>query len=532
MTIEQVNSNEHVPLAPGVREKGVLLITPPSIFLMDERVFVSLGILKVAAMLRKHGVPVQHLDLSGVQNYTDVVKDYLPNCGVHHIGITTTTPQLPACVNVIEAIKEVRPDARLILGGPHVTLTHSAYKLEKKQGRVARAHTAFEHLSDLVDVLVTGDGEFAVFKALTEDPPLVVDGDDPKQGYFMSNSVYDDTPYPARDLVDLNTYHYSIENFKSTSLIGQLGCPFACGFCGGRLSKSLRVIRTRTVESIVEELRILNTQYGYTGFMFYDDELNVSKSMIPLMNAITDLQSELGVEFRLRGFVKSQLFTLEQAEAMYRAGFRWVLSGFESGSPRILENINKRSTRDENTRAVEFSKKAGLKVKALMSVGHPGESEETILDTQKWLMEIDPDDFDCTIITTYPGTPYYDEAQPHPDQPGVWTYTYAKTGDRLHAYDVDFLRTADYYKGDPDGGYQSFVFTDHLSAEKIVELREQVEKEVRAHYKIPYPTAKSAVRYEHSMGQGVNLSLPDHILRKADISLAGGDVRNAKLKQK
>jgi anaerobic magnesium-protoporphyrin IX monomethyl ester cyclase len=498
-----------------VKSNGVLLITPPSIFLMDERVFVSLGILKVAAMLRRRGIPVQHLDLSGVENYIEVISDYIPNCGVKHIGLTTTTPQLPACVKVIRAIKELRSDVRIILGGPHVTLTHSAYKLELKENRVARAHTAYKHLQELAHVLVTGDGEFAIFEALATNPPTVIDGDDPKQELFMSNSVYEDTPFPARDLVDLSTYHYSIEDFRSTSLIGQLGCPFGCGFCGGRLSSSLRVVRTRTTESIIRELRMLHEMHGYTGFMFYDDELNISNTMIPLMNAITDLQSELGVEFRLRGFVKAQLLTEEQALAMYRAGFRWILSGFESGAPRILENINKRSTREENTRAVKLSRNAGLKVKALMSVGHPGESPETIKATQDWLLEVEPDDFDCTIITTYPGTPYYDEARAHPELEGVWTYTYKKTGDRLHSYDVDFLNVADYYKGDPDGGYKSFVFTDQVSAKEIVVLRDQVERTVREKLAIPYPTANSAVRYEHSMGQGANAGLPDHILRKS-----------------
>ena len=61
---------------------------------------------------------------------------------------------------------------------------------------------------------------------------------------------------------------------------------------------------------------------------------------------------------------------------MSEAGFRWILTGFESGSPRILRNINKRATMQENTRCVEIARRHNLKVKALMSIGHPGESRE------------------------------------------------------------------------------------------------------------------------------------------------------------
>src|SRR5260221_7923106 len=108
------------------------------------------------------------------------------------------------------------------------------------------------------------------------------------------------------------------------------------------------MIRTRTTESILREIAMLHSRYGFTGFMFYDDELNVSKSLVELMNGIAGLQSTLGVEFRLRGFVKSELFNDAQAQAMYQAGFRWVLCGFEAASPRILDNINKRATLEDN----------------------------------------------------------------------------------------------------------------------------------------------------------------------------------------
>jgi len=215
------------------------------------------------------------------------------------------------------------------------------------------------------------------------------------------------------------------------------------------------------------------------------------------------------VEFRLRGFVKAELFTDAQAAAMYAAGFRWLLVGFEAGSPRILENIGKRATRDDNTRCLETARRHGLKVKALMSLGHPGESAETARDLHDWLVQTRPDDFDCTIITTYPGTPYYDEAVRDPHRPGIYTYT-ARSGDRLHALDVDFSRVADYYKGDPDGGYRAFVSTDFLTSEELVLARDWIERDVRADLGIPYPASRAAQRFEHSMGMG---PLPPFILR-------------------
>jgi len=501
-----------VPSRLAELHDSVTLVIPPSAFLLDERVFVSLGILKVAAALERKGVHVNLLDLSGIANYLDALESWARNTPDTVFGLTATTPQLPAVAAIARRLREVRPDARLVLSDPHVTLTYAAVKLENKLGRAGfgRASKAAAQLEALFDVMVAGDGELAVFAALAKaPPPRVVDGDDMKGGFFMDDALYARTPVPARHLVDLASYKYSIESFPATSLIAQLGCPFNCGFCGGRNSKSLRVIRTRPTAQIVREIEDLHRAYGYTGFMFYDDELNVNKTMVELMDSLTDLQKRLGVEFRLRGFVKAELFTDEQAAAMYRAGFRWLLCGFEAANPRILENIQKRAALEDNTRAVEIAKRHGLKVKALMSVGHPGETEASILDIRDWLVRMKVDDFDCTIITTYPGTPYYDLAVPHETQKGVWTYTQSKTGDRLHAYEVDFTTTPDYYKGDPNGGYKAFVFTDALSSERIVALRDEVERSVRAELGIQFNPGRASLRFEHSMGQG----LPDFILR-------------------
>jgi len=498
-------------------KRKVCLIIPPSEFLLDDRVFPSLGVLKIAAVLERGGHDVEVLDLSGIANFLDVVGHAVDENDYDAVGITVTTPQLPSVFKIRDRIRELRPNLKLILGGAHVALAYSGRAQELKSKRIGgRASRAVRKLEENFDVLCAGDGEVAVFAALRDDAPKFIDGDDHKSELFLTDELYESTPPPARHLIDLSTYKYSVEGFPATSLIAQLGCPFACGFCGGRFSRSLRVIRTRSHQSIVQEVADLHEKYGFTGFMFYDDELNVNPNIVALMNGLAELQEQRGVEFRLRGFIKAELFTEEQAESMYRAGFRWLLCGFEAADPRTLVNIQKRATREDNTRAVEIARKHGMKIKALMSCGHPGETRESIRAIRDWLIDMKVDDFDCTVITPYPGTPYHDLAVPNEEAEGVWTYTQPQTGDRLHAREVDYSTTADYYKGIPEEGYRSFVYTDHLDGDEIVALRDELENEVRAALDIPFNPSRPALMYEHSMGQ----SLPEFILRKKAAEVA------------
>lgn len=496
---------------PAPVKQRVLLVIPPSEFLLDDRVFPSLGVLKVAAVLEAAGHFVDVIDLSGVENYIEVLEHAVSSRNYSAVGITVTTPQLPSVIKIRNSIRVLKPGLRLILGGAHVALSYAGRLQEKKLGESnGRASLAVKILEENFDVLCAGDGEVAIFEAIKTNAPKFINGDDRKSNFFLTNDLYETTPLPARHLIDLSTYKYQIEGYRATSLIAQLGCPFACGFCGGRFSPSLRVIRTRSHESILHEISQLHDQYGYTGFMFYDDELNVNKNLETLLQGLIDLQKERATEFRFRGFIKAELFNEEQAELMYKAGFRWLLCGFEAADPRILLNIQKRATQYDNTQAVKIARKYGLKIKALMSCGHPGETRETIKTARDWLIEMEVDDFDCTVITPYPGTHYHDLAIRNPQMPEVWTYTQPDTGDRLHSCAVDYTVTADYYKGIPDKGYRSFVFTDYLGADDIVHLRDDLEREVRSLLGIPFNPNRPALMYEHSMGQ----SIPKFILKQ------------------
>lgn len=476
----------------------VTFVIPPSGFLLDELVFPTLGVLKVAAVLERDGVDVNVLDLSGV---SDVVGAFAAHSVTHGLadvyGLTATMPQMPQAAAIGTHIRGCVPTAKIILGGPHATLMQASARQELKKGQPSRACKAMAELDDLFDVVVCGDGEVAMDAALQPKAPSLIDGDDPKSPFFLTSGDLDKAPLAARHLIDMDRYHYHVDGHRAHSLIGQLGCPFACNFCGGRRSPFLRRIRTRSSEQVIAELEHIYQTYGTTGFMFYDDELNVNRLFMGLLDRIVELQERLGVEFRLRGLIKSELLTLEMAQAMYRAGFRQILVGFESGSPRILQNIDKKATRDDNTRCVEMLHAAGIKVKALMSIGHAGETEQTVNATRDWLLDVEPDDFDVTIITVYPGTPYFDDAVE--DTQGVWTYRDRKNGDALHAYPVDHLKDVNFYKGVP-GSYRSFVYTDALSPEDLCGLRDDLERDVRSKLDIPYPSSASEVNFEHSMG--------------------------------
>lgn len=473
----------------------IKLIIPPSPFLLDEKVFMSLGILKIASVLeKKYNVSV--IDLSGDSNFLNTIKSSIDDTDIY--GITATTPQLPNVVEINRILKS--NNKRVILGGPHVTLINSAYKKEKTKNVIGRATKAMNELRNEFHSIVCGDGELAIFHAIEGN--VYVDADDVKSELFLKDEQFDSLPFPARHLIDVNSYKFSIDGIKGLSLIGQLGCPFTCGFCSGRNSPTFRKIRNRSVDNILQEIDLLYKTYNIKAFMFYDDELNLNSTIYELLKKLIEYQNQNNVKFVFRGCIKSELFNEIQAELMAKAGFKKLLVGFESGSDKILKNINKKATKAENTKCIEIAKKYNIGIKALMSIGHPGESKETIEETYQWLLNVKPTEFDVTIITVIPGSKYYDDSIQIEE--GLWKYTV--NGDNLYSVEVDNFKQVEYYKGIP-GNYKSFVYTDFLSRDQLVEYRDWLEQSVLSELKITKVLNTNSSFYEHSMGQLSNFKL-------------------------
>lgn len=71
-------------------EIKIKLINPPAHFLTNERVFPSLGLLKIGASLEKHNYDVSCIDLAGIYDWKPIIQKELH--GVDCVGITSVTP--------------------------------------------------------------------------------------------------------------------------------------------------------------------------------------------------------------------------------------------------------------------------------------------------------------------------------------------------------------------------------------------------------------------------------------------------------
>jgi len=434
---------------------NICLINPPSAFLTNERVFPTMGLLRLATFLKQKNYNVKIFDMLSTFKYNDISK-YIIDNKIDIIGITAVSPQIPIVIEIAKFIKNTFSYIKLIIGGPHITMSYNSLK---KSNRIKQS---FDYITNIFDTLVIGYGEYGIVDALKFDQKII------NVEEKITNQIYEALPIPDRSFIDINSYNYSIENQKATSLINQFGCPFKCNFCGGRNSQTYNKTLTRSSDSIIKELDYLIKCYGYTGFMFYDDEINLKKEAFKeLLIKLIDYQQKNSIQLFFRGFSRSDLMSNEEAKLMYEAGFRWVLLGFESGSDRILKNMNKLTTVQKNTQAIEIVKNNNLKIKALMSIGHPGESYETIAESKKWLDQIKPDELDVTILTLYPGTEYFDNAYFDNNK---WVYK-SKNNDILYSDDISFLTDKTFYKS-KEHENSCFISTEYLSSNEILKCQD------------------------------------------------------------
>jgi radical SAM superfamily enzyme YgiQ (UPF0313 family) len=395
----------------------ISLVFPTSPFLLNQQVFPPLGVMYLSSWLKESGFKTQVLDLAW--------GDHREQAEAKVIGISLTTPQRQEAYELVKYYKG--KGKTVIAGGPHAT------------------HMPEECLKAGFDYVVRGEGEIALDALL-----LALEGRIKIENRIISGgemSEIDRTPYPDRESVPILQYDYKIEGRQATTLMTTRGCPYDCSFC----ARAVKTCRMQSAERTCNEIVHVADKYGFEAFMIFDDVFVANKKRV---KAIADTMNGYGFLFRC--FVRSNLVNQDTCKLLRQMGVVEAGIGVESGSDEILKRNLKGTTRGMNIDAVRMLHDNGIRAKAFLIVGLPGESVATISETISWIEEAKPYDVDVSVFQPLPGSPIFND-------PDKWDIKFEYNG------------APGWYKGTP-GEYESTVRTGSLQPRQIVEWRDYIER--------------------------------------------------------
>ena len=387
--------------------------------------------------------PMDLLYLAGVaelQNYEAKISDYsiggdfmsdLEKYQPDYLVVNVAIPTLETDVKAIELAKKRFPKM--------VTIAKGAPFLTKNK----------EYLYDnrYIDIIIVGEAEETLKEILEGKEYSEILGICYKDNFtakftgrrpFIEN--LDELPFPARHLIDNNIYKRP-DNDKPQAIIKvSRGCPYHCFFCLAT-PVSGPVVRRRSPENIILEIKDCIKNYKITNFVFWADIFNQDKEWV------VDLCQKIVKEkLKITWSANTRVDTTDQSllNLMYKAGCRLVSVGVESGSQFILDKIEKKTTIFEIRDCFKMIRRAKMKSYAYFVIGLPWDDESTIKQSIDLAIELNPD-----FVSFYTAVPL----------PGTKFYNYAKN---YNMFDEHYS-----YKG---AYYYPIIKTHCLSREKVMEL--------------------------------------------------------------
>ena len=188
-------------------------------------------------------------------------------------------------------------------------------------------------------------------------------------------------------------------------LFATRGCPGRCTYC----YRTFRgIVRKRSARSIINEIKILQRDYGIREVAFYDDTFTLFRDVV---KEFCDIINREKIDITWSCFTRVDRVDEELLETMKKAGCHLILFGVESADEQILKNIKKMISLGQVQEVVRLARKIGIETRASFMFGNQGETENTIKKTIDFAIKLDPDEVQFNIATPYPGTELFSWAK-------------------------------------------------------------------------------------------------------------------------
>ena len=365
--------------------------------------YPPLGILYLSAYLEKKGMAHEVYDttFSTKEEFTTYLLKEKPDVVAFYTNLMTK-------VNVIELIQFIKKQSTLnkttvIQGGPDIT-----YNIEN-------------YLNYGGDIMVIGEGEETLFEVLTSIKN--------KQGFEAVNGIAFTTnngeivktsprvkikdinalPIPNRKKINLHHYLDTWKEHHGKSAISvstQRGCPYTCQWCSTAVYG--QSYRRRSPEQVVEEVLQLQKEYKPDSIWFVDDVFTVSHKWL---KAFTDEIKAKQVDIPFECITRADRMNEEVIQLLKEAGCFRVWIGAESGSQKIIDEMDRRVKVEEVQEMIVLSRNYGIEAGTFIMLGYPKETEEDIENTIHHLKMSNPDQFTITVAYPIKGTGLYEQVK-------------------------------------------------------------------------------------------------------------------------
>ena len=372
-------------------------------YISDENTTPPLGPLYLTAVMEQNGLEGRVFDARIDTRALQKLLAFRPDI----VGVSAVTPGYLGGLRASERIKEVLTGVPIVFGGPHPSSLPEEVVAEPAVDYVLVGESEKTFL-DLCKRL--GDGAISP-ASLREVKNLAFMTDDEvvltERAPFLSSDDLDELPWPAFHRMDLESYFSGSQThgiFKRGKrilpIMSARGCPHKCTFCCRVMGKK---IRSRSVESVMTEIRFLVDTYGIDELFFEDDNFTVQRDRaLEVLHQLAAFRPPIYLKFA--NGIRADMVDKEILAAMKKARAYSLSFGIESGSTATLSRMKKNLDLGKARENILIAKSMGFLVGANCIIGYPGDTVQDAEESLDFFFSLPLDSMAIVNLVPFPGT--------------------------------------------------------------------------------------------------------------------------------
>jgi radical SAM superfamily enzyme YgiQ (UPF0313 family) len=272
--------------------------------------------------------------------------------------------------------------------------------------------------NEFVDFIIRGEGEYALLdlvsklennQNVTNIPNVWLK----KDGKVIKNPMgplvknLDSLPFPDKEIFHERAPYIT----KAYTIMASRGCPFSCTYCSNSHIKKLypgtKYFRKRSVDNVIEELKLAKTKYNPKWIIFHDEIF--TSDPVWLKEFADKYPKEIGLTYFC--WVHPATITDNTAQLLKRSGCAHVEMGVQTVSEKTrAETLHRHHTNEQLENAIKLLKEADICITTDNILGLPNQSEEEMFDLARFYSRNKVDAIYIYWLTYYPKTEIIDIA--------------------------------------------------------------------------------------------------------------------------